>query len=95
MKNIRIALIACLFSLVAVACHKDEVDKIRTYSSNCFKVQIAPFADESNSKAYLNYTETLSRIIYENGDKILVNGHEYTLSYEDGEWLARGEDYTG
>lgn len=95
MKNIRIALIACLFSLVTVACHKDEVDKIRTYSSNCFKVQIAPFADESNSKAYLNYTEALSRIIYENGDKILVNGHEYTLSYEDGEWLARGEDYTG
>ena len=95
MKNIRIALIACLFSLVAVACHKDEVDKIRTYSSNCFKVQIAPFADESNSKAYLNYTEALSRIIYENGDKILVNGHEYTLSYEDGEWLARGEAYTG
>lgn len=96
MKNIRIALIACLFSLLAVACHKDEVDKIRTYSSNCFKVQIAPFADESDSKAYLNYnTETFSRIIYENGDKILVNGHEYTLSYEDGEWLARGEDYTG
>lgn len=95
MKNIRIALIACLFGLLAVACHKDEVDKIRTYSSNCFKVQIAPFVDENNSKAYLNYTEALSRIIYENGDKILVNGHEYTLSYEDGEWLARGDEYTG
>ena len=95
MKNTRIALIACLFGLLAVACNKDEIDKIRTYSSNCFKVQIAPFADESDSKAYLNYTEALSRIIYESGDKILVNGHEYTLSYEDGEWLARGDEYTG
>lgn len=95
MKNIRFALIACLFSLVAVACDRDEVDNNRIYSTNCFKVQVAPFADESNPKAYLNYTEELSRIIYENGDKILVNGHEYTLSYEDGEWLARGEDYKG
>lgn len=95
MKNIRIALIACMVSLLAVACHKDEVDKIRTYSSDCFKVRIESFRDEGNSKAYLNYTDAISRIIYESGDKILVNGREYTLSYEDGEWLARGSAYTG
>jgi len=94
MKNIRIALILCAACLMAVGCRKDEVDQIRTYSSDCFKVQIEPFKD-NNSKAYLNYTDALSRIIYENGDKIQVNGREYTMSYEDGVWLARGTAYTG
>lgn len=94
MKNIRIALIACMICLLAVACRKDDT-RLHAYSADCFKVQIAPFNDESNSKAYLNYTESISRIIYESGDKILVNGHEYTLSYEDGEWLARGSAYSG
>lgn len=94
MKNIRIALIVCVACLLAVGCRKDEVNQIRTYSSDCFKVRIEPFKD-GNSKAYLNYTDALSRIIYENGDKIQVNGHEYTLSYEDGEWLARGSAYSG
>lgn len=81
-----------MIGLLAGACHKED---IRTYNADCFKVRIAPFMDENNSKAYLNYTESLSRIIYESGDKILVNGREYTLSYEDGEWLARGSAYTG
>lgn len=94
MKNIRIALIACMVCLLAVACRKDD-ERFHAYSADCFKVQIAPFSDESDSKAYLNYTEAISRIIYESGDKILVNGREFTLSYEDGEWLARGSSYTG
>ena len=94
MKNIRIALILCVACLMAVGCRKDEVNEIRTYSSDRFKVQIEPFKD-NDSKAYLNYTDGLSRIIYENGDKIQVNGREYTMSYEDGVWLATGSAYTG
>lgn len=95
MKNIRFALIVCLVGLLAVSCRKDDMEMLQTYSSDCFKVNIAPFTDNNNSKAYLNYTDALSRIIYESGDKILINGHEYTLSYEGGEWLARGSRYTG
>lgn len=99
MKNIRVALLACMVALFAVSCEKDaEENESPAFSGNRFKVEIASFRDANNSKAYLNYTDALSRIIYESGDKVQINGKSFTLSYEDGEWYANadnGQPYTG
>ena len=99
MKNIRVALLACMVSLFAMSCEKDaEENDSPAFSGNRFKVEIASFRDANNSKAYLNYTDALSRIIYESGDKVQINGRSFTLSYEDGEWYANadnGQPYTG
>lgn len=99
MKNIRVALLACMVALFAMSCEKDaEENDSPAFSGNRFKVEIASFRDANNSKAYLNWTESLSRIIYESGDKVQINGKSFTLSYEDGEWYANadnGQPYTG
>lgn len=99
MKNIRVALLACMVALFAMSCEKDaEENESPAFSGNRFKVEIASFRDANNSKAYLNYTDALSRIIYESGDKVQINGKSFTLSYEDGEWYANadnGQPYTG
>lgn len=100
MKNIRVALLACMVALFAVSCEKEaeEENESPAFSGDRFKIEIASFRDADNSKAYLNFTEASSNIIYESGDKVQINGRSFTLTYDDGSWWANadnGQPYTG
>lgn len=100
MKNICVALLACMVALFAVSCEKEaeEGNESPAFSGDRFKIEIASFRDADNSKAYLNFTEASSNIIYESGDKVQINGRSFTLTYDDGSWWANadnGQPYTG
>ena len=52
------------------------------------EVKIAGMSD-NDSKAIFNSEDYLS-LIFEDGDVMRVNGAPYTLRYENGKWIARG-----
>lgn len=84
-KNIRFAMLLGLCGLFFTACEQEEEQQI--ISGNRFRVEAPKFVD--NEKTYLQYTDALSRIIYEEGDKVYINGVEFTLSKDDsGTWWA-------
>lgn len=84
-KNIRFAMLLGLCGLFFTACEQEEEQQI--ISGNCFRVEAPKFVD--NEKTYLQYTDDLSRIIYEEGDKVYINGVEFTLSKDgSGTWWA-------
>lgn len=107
MKNIRIALIACLSALMFMACHKDEDLQLQTISSNFFKLNTTPYTDNNTSKVYLQYGDP-SKLMYEDGDKLRISNErgeygDFTIKYRttsDGQspavtsngWYAQGSD---
>jgi hypothetical protein len=90
MKKIRIALLASLVCLFVVSCDKQEADT-PLYSANRFRVEAPQFLDENGQKVYLHYTDMASSLIYEEGDKVYINGHSFTL-VQDGGWCAVSDD---
>ena len=110
MKRIRIALLACLAGLLAVACEKENETPLQDYSTNIFKVDVASFVDNNNNKVWLQYGDP-SKLLYEEGDKIKITSNhgvsrDYVLKYrttsdgltpavtENG-WYAQGDDTLG
>ena len=91
MKNIRIALMACLACLFATACQQEE-EGDQVFSTNRFRVEAPQFIDANGSKVYLNYSDAGSKLIYEEGDKVYVNGHEFTLTKDGTTWYAISTD---
>lgn len=89
MKNIRIALMACLVALMAVACEKDE-EEATVYTTDRFKLEMAPFTDGNGTKIYLQFDELQSHLIYEEGDKVRVNGTPFTIQKDGDDWYAVG-----
>lgn len=83
-KNIRFAMLLGLCGLFFTACEQEEEQQI--ISGNRFRVEAPKFVD--NEKTYLQYTDDLSRIIYEEGDKVYINGVEFTLSKDGDVWYA-------
>lgn len=90
MKKICIALLASLACLFTVSCDKQE-DDAPLYTTNSFKVEAPEFVDENGSKVYLRYTDEASSLIYEEGDKVYINGKLFTL-VRDGGWRAISDD---
>lgn len=83
-KNIRFAMLLGLCGLFFTACEQEEEQQI--ISGNRFRVEAPKFVD--NDKTYLQFTNDLSRIIYEEGDKVYINGVEFTLSKDGDVWWA-------
>jgi hypothetical protein len=110
MKRIRIALLACLAGLLAVACEKENETPLQDYSTNIFKVDVASFVDNNNNKVWLQYGDP-SKLLYEEGDKIKITSNhgvsrDYVLRYRttsDGQspavtengWYAQSDDTLG
>lgn len=110
MKHIRIALLACLAGLLAVACEKENETPLQDYSTNIFKVDVASFVDNNNNKVWLQYGDP-SKLLYEEGDKIKITSNhgvsrDYVLRYRttsDGQspavtengWYAQSDDTLG
>lgn len=90
MKKICIALLASLACLFVVSCERQE-DDATLYSANKFRVEAPQFIDENGQKVYLHYTDMASTLIYEEGDKVYINGHSFTL-VQDGGWCAVSDD---
>lgn len=110
MKRIRIALVACLAGLLAVACEKENESQTQEYSTNIFKIDVASFVDNNNNKVFLQYGDP-SKLLYEDGDKIKITSNhgvsrDYILKYRttsDGltpavtqnGWYAQSDDTLG
>lgn len=91
MKNIRIALMACLACLFATACQQeDEGDQV--FTTNRFRVEAPQFTDADGSKIYLNFNDDASKLIYEENDIVYVNGHQFRLNKEGDTWYANSLD---
>lgn len=91
MKNIRIALMACLACLFATACQQEE-EGDQVFTTNRFRVEAPQFTDADGSKIYLNFNDAASKLIYEENDTVYVNGHRFRLNKEDGTWYANSLD---
>lgn len=104
MKNIRFSLIACLLCVVAVSCTKDK-DILPEITTNMFRLEYAPVTN-NGAKVYLHYEDLSSRLLYEDGDKVLIRnekgeGGDFVIKYRtttDGQspsvtengWYAQG-----
>lgn len=82
---------ACLACLFATACQQEE-EGDQVFSTNRFRVEAPQFIDANGSKVYLNYSDAGSKLIYEEGDKVYVNGHEFTLTKDGTTWYAISTD---
>ncbi|MBR1550175.1 MAG: hypothetical protein IJ634_06000 [Bacteroidales bacterium] len=89
-KNIRFALLLGLCGLFFTACDPDDEQQV--FSTNRFKVETPQFTDADGSKVYLNYTDAASKLIYEEGDEVYINGHVFSLSKEGSTWYAKSAD---
>lgn len=92
MKIIRITLLVCLMSLLVVSCRKD--DSSMQYTTSRFLLQVEGFSDGNDAKTYLQYGVDGSRIVYEEGDQIMVNGQTFTIHKDGSQWYAVGNELT-
>lgn len=92
MKINRITLLVCLISLLAVSCKKDESSMM--YTTGRFLLQMEPFSDGNDAKTYLQYGADASRIVYEEGDEVMVNGRPFTITRDGSQWFAVGSEIT-
>lgn len=74
-------LAAGLVSLLFAGCSRD----FGTFDS--FMLKDPNFTD-NDSKMHLNYTDALSAVSYDQGDKISVNGTEFTIVKDGSTWKA-------
>ncbi len=96
MKKSKYLLYAAIACLMATACQKDR-DSLADITLDKFIVGDTQFKSNNLSKVALQYSS--SKLIYETGDYIKVNGETYTLS-KSGEgssavWYANGPEITG
>lgn len=90
MKQLRYFLMLCVFCLLAVGCEKDkEQPSGQSASYDTFLVKMPEL--RSDSKSYVRFSSSLSDILYEDGDKVSINGVEFTVEYntEKGYWEAK------
>lgn len=92
MKYSKYLLLAALASLFATACEKDE-DLSSEKSFDMFYFDNTQFASDEGKVALQIST---NRLVYEEGDKVRVNGKEFTLSKTGSgsstKWVAIGSD---
>lgn len=92
MKYSKYLLLAALATLFASACEKDEDVSIEK-SFDMFYFDNTQFASDEG-KVALQFST--NRLIYEEGDKVRVNGKEFTLSKTGSgsstKWFAKGPD---
>ena len=93
MKKSYILIVLALVAMVATGCTRDEV--VRSISS--FRISESGFNDPDTKMHFTlganGATGGLSRLCYDNGDKVLVNGHNFTLNNTSSTvWVATSDD---
>lgn len=90
MKKLNYFFLLCAVCLMTVACVKENESEVDSRSYDKFIIESPNFT--SDSKSYLDFTAALSRILYENGDVLYVNGRPFTLVRDGDHWIASGDD---
>lgn len=90
MKKTHIIFMIGAISLMMASCGKDVEESRSVKSYDTF--YITPPALTSDSKAYLEFTQQASRILYEDLDDIYINGVKFTLEKSGDMWVARRSD---
>lgn len=90
MKKSYLLMILGLMCMIATGCTKDSVSLHRIIISE------SGFNDP-DTKMHLTLandgaTGSISKLCYDAGDVVLVNGHEFTLAQEGGRWVANAAD---
>ena len=92
MKKSYILIVLALVAMVATGCKKEDV--VRSFSS--FRINESGFNDPDTKMHFTlasdGATGGLSKLCYDNGDKVLVNGHSFTLSNTGSVWMANADD---
>lgn len=89
MKKSYIFMVLGLMCIFATGCNRDEVLK----SFKSFRVVESGF-DDDNTKVHLilGSGSEYTRLAYDNGDAVLINGETFTLRKEATEWYADASD---
>ena len=91
MKKLSFLFLLCVASFMMASCDKDTKENNEVKSFNSFIVENPNFTSgSSDEKSFIDFTNELSRILYEDGDVLYVNGEPFTLHYQDGHWQATG-----
>lgn len=77
MKKTRLLLVLGMICVVFSSCRKED-EFAKTF--NHFILKTSQFKSGDDSKVHLDYTNAASRLLYDQGDKVYVNGNEFTLS---------------
>lgn len=97
MKKLHFFLLIGAFSMLMASCMKEDEEQKTLKSYSTFKVN--PPAFTTDSKSYLDFTQALSRILYQEGDIVYINGVQFALRKEgQGEstiWYADRTDGGG
>ena len=81
MKKTRILLVLGMICVILSSCRKEDGTNVgieKTYDH--FILKTSQFKPGDDSKVHLDYTDAVSRLLYDQGDVVYVNGHEFTLS---------------
>lgn len=94
MKKLQFFLMIGALSMLMASCMKEDDEQKTLKSYGTF--QVNPPAFSTDSKAFLHFTQTLSRILYQEGDIIYINGVPFALSKsgqgESTVWYANRAD---
>lgn len=91
MKKICIALLASLACLFVVSCERQEEGNASVGSSKRFRIEAPQFLDENGQKVHLQFSESASNLIYDEGDVVYINGFPFTMTKSEGVWYATSD----
>ena len=91
MKKICIALLASLACLFVVSCERQEEGNASVGSSKRFRIEAPQFLDENGQKVHLQFSESASNLIYDEGDIVYINGFPFTMTKSEGVWYATSD----
>lgn len=103
MKKIFLFAVASAVVTLLYSCGKENVEPtpevvdpvtVIDYSGPSFRVAFADMRQEGDSKAIF-HTQDYMKLVYENNDRIMVNGHVFVLHYVGDSWRAYATSSAG
>ncbi len=103
MKKIFLFAVASAVVTLLYSCGKENIEPTPEvvdpvteidYSGPSFRVAFADMRQADDSKAIF-HTQDYMKLVYEDNDRIMVNGHEFVLHYVGGSWRAYATSSAG
>lgn len=103
MKKIFLFAVASAVVTLLYSCGKENVEPTPEvvdpvteidYSGPSFRVAFADMRQEGDSKAIF-HSQDYTKLVYEDNDRIMVNGHEFVLHYVGDSWRAYATSSAG
>lgn len=93
MKKLHFLFLLGSLVLLATGCTKEE-ENVQGGVKTIDKFIVKSPTFNSNSKSFVEYEASLTRILYDEGDIVYVNGVPFELSFETDHWEATGTSVT-